>query len=153
MTATNIIVGELGEKLAFNRLRNLGRVRIPQRKLVGDIHLDGLRIEVKAARPSKVNATKTGWQFCLRRSGHTDISNSHILILIGLSDCGDPQKVYIIPVSALRADRRKISIVIGSPTKWAHWENRFDVIESALIELEQKTMDGFDFDAVKEIAF
>lgn len=151
MTIQSVLTGRLGEVLAFNRLRNMGRsCRIPQRKHAGDIVLDGIRVEVKTSRLSKVNAYYRGWQFCLRRQDHTDISHSDFVILLCLNDDNEPVHVFVIPVDVLRESRRKISIIQGRPTKWHGWKGRFDLIENAVSEA---SLDGFDFDQVKPIEF
>lgn len=150
MTIQSVLTGQLGEKLAFNRLRNLGRIRVQPLKHAGDLVLDGVRIEIKTSRICKVNKSRLGWQWCLYRKGKTDFKHSHFIVLIGLSETGEPEKVYILPTHLLREDRHKINIVRGSSSKWFQWENRFDLLEAALAEND---LTGFDFETIEPVEF
>lgn len=147
---SNQIIGDIGERLTLNRLKNLGRAKRQTVRHCGDIQLGNIRIEVKTAKPGKVNQKYTGWQFCLRRAGFTDIDHSDFVILICLNDDNEAQHVFIIPVDILRESRRKISIIQGKSTKWHNWKGRFDLIESAI---QESSLEGFDFDNVAPIEF
>lgn len=147
---SNQIIGDIGERLTLNRLRNLGRAKRQTVRHCGDIEVDNIRVEVKTAKPSKVNAVYKGWQFCLRRQDHTDISHSQFVILLCLNDDNEPVHVFVIPVDVLRQDRRKISVIEGKSTKWHSWKGRFDLIEAALSEND---LTGFDFETIEPVEF
>jgi hypothetical protein len=150
MTIQSVVTGRLGERLAFQRLRNMGRVKAQTLQHAGDLSLNGIRIEVKTSRLTKVNQKYFGWQFCLRRAGHTDIGHSDFVVLLCLNNDNEPVHALVIPVDVLRESRRKISIVQGKSTKWHCWKGRFDLIESAL---SKNDLSGFDFDSIEPIEF
>jgi len=128
------ILGAFGERVALHKLRHLGRAKRQTIQHAGDLVIDGVRVEVKCSKLTKVNAKKRGWQFCLRRDGHTDISHSDVVVLVGLGEHCETEKVWVIPVSVIREDRRKINIVRGSKSKWGFWHDRWDVV-AAMVEV------------------
>lgn len=121
-------IGDFGEHLILNRLRNLGRPKRQTIQYAGDIAVNGVKVEVKTSRIGRVNQTSQGWQFCLRRRGHTDISHSDILILVGLDEHYEIENIWIIPVANLRRDRRKINIKQGTASKWNHFLDNWQCI-------------------------
>lgn len=126
---SNVVLGNFGEHLVLNRLRNLGRAKRQTLSHCGDLSFNGANVEVKTSKIGKVNANKQGWQFCLRRDKHTDISHSDYVILVGLNEYHEVDCVYVIPASVLGESRRKINIVKDSPSKWGYWLNRWDILE------------------------
>jgi hypothetical protein len=151
MTIQSVVTGKLGERLVFNKLRNLGRVRVPKLQHCGDIHIEGIKIEVKTSQLTQVNQHKRGWQWKLFQAHKTDFRHSDILILLGLNESQDVERVYIIPCDVLGDTRKKINVVRNSTTtKWYFWQDRWDILEAAIAEND---LSGFDFEQIEPIEF
>lgn len=88
-----------------------------------DLLVEGMPVEVKAARRGtyrskmKTWSNDQGYQFCLRRDGHTEI-RAPVVILLCYNDLIQDPVAFIIPSQKL-GRRRKVTIPGKDPKKYA----------------------------------
>ncbi len=101
-----------------------------------DLVADGVAIEVKAARPSAYRADgRRGFQFCLRKAGHTDARKAAAVVLLCWWEPTRDPVAFVIPAEAL-GDRRKVVIPGRQPWvyggRWARWYGRWEVLADVI---------------------
>jgi hypothetical protein len=121
----HIEVGAYGEMLVYQVLQETGgRVGLGNG---ADVTFEGVKIEVKTAKPSKYNGKTLGYQFCLSKPGHTDFRKSDILVLIPLDANGSPRGAYVIPTGKLR-DRVKITMPLSLETRFSAYREAWELL-------------------------
>lgn len=131
-------IGTLGEHLCYHLLtaRNYTVSNAHPSQHRGDLRVvtrsgEILRVEVKTAR----RATDGRWHFTLRKAGHTDHSNSDVIVLLCAMKTG-----YVVPfVLPTRAVARQNAVVISSDPytyagKYARYRQKMH-----LLNLEKKS--------------
>lgn len=119
----HIEVGAYGEMLVYQVLSETGGA-------VGlgdgaDVTFEGVKIEVKTAKPSKYNGRTLGYQFCLSKPGHTDFKKSDVLI--PLDEHGKPRAAYVIPTGKLR-DRAKLTMPLSLDTRFSVYREAWELL-------------------------
>jgi len=101
-----------------------------------DLVAGGLAVEVKAARPAPYRSGgRRGFQFCLRRDGHTDHTKAAVVVMLCWWDLASDPVAFVVPSGAL-GDRRKVVIPTASPWlyagQWARWYRRWTTIADVM---------------------
>ena len=117
-------IGDFGEQYIARLLAEAGEVTPGG---PADLLFEGVSVEVKTARPSNYNGRNLGYQFCLRKRGHTDHRKAAVLILLCLGLRGQVRGVFVIPTEVI-GERRKLTMPLNLSSKWAHWQGRFEVL-------------------------
>lgn len=121
----HIEVGAYGEMIVYQLLSETGaRVGLGNG---ADVTFEGVKIEVKTAKPSKFNGRTLGYQFCLSKPGHTDFRKSDILVLIPLDADGKPRAAYVIPTDKL-GDRVKITMPMSLDTRFSGYREAWELL-------------------------
>jgi len=105
--AAHNAAGALGERRVAQRLETVAPVATED--VPADLQFCGVDVEVKTATPSRPNGRTLGYQFCLRKSGHTDIGKAHVVVLVCLDHHMSTRFTYVIPVATL-GNRRKLTL-------------------------------------------
>jgi hypothetical protein len=118
-------LGQFGEDFVAKMLSDVGDVTTSG---PADLELMGCHIEVKTARPSKYNGNGgIGYQFLLKKRGHTNFTKADILILLCVKN-GTPHAAYVIPTDKLRSDRKKLTIPLSLNTRLAPYRDAWELI-------------------------
>ena len=104
-----------------------------------DLLVDGLSIEVKAARLAPYRSDgRRGFQFCLRRNGHTDARRAAVVVLLAYWDVASDPVAFVIPSEAV-GDRCKVVIPNRQPWlyggRWARFYQRWELLADLLGEV------------------
>ncbi len=121
----HIEVGAYGEMIVYQLLSETGAT-----VALGDgadVTFEGIKIEVKTAKPSKYNGKTLGYQFCLYKPGKTDFRKSDVLVLIPLDEDGKPRAAYIIPTDKLR-DRAKLTMPLSLDTRFSVYREAWEIL-------------------------
>lgn len=133
-------LGDLGERYVAFLFHQAG-LQV-ERRGPADLLVEGVPVEVKAARPRGYRSDgRRGYQFCLRRETRrgrikTDARRADLVVLLCYyRDDRDPA-AFVIPTERL-GDRRKV--VISNPRPWAYggrWAHYYEAWEHAAQVLE-----------------
>lgn len=112
--ASHTALGTMGELLVARLLTERG-YRLLKSHKHGDLTVsdpDGviINVEVKTARRGS-----QGWQFCIRKTGHTDCAHADWVILLAVQDSGRPIP-FVVPSNELTA---KCVVFKTPPTRYA----------------------------------
>jgi len=135
---THTELGALGEIYVARLLASIGlRVEHVGEGGGPDLLVEGVPIEVKAARPSLYNGRHVGYQFCLHRSGRNGIRAAVVILLCYWNPASEPI-AFVIPADRVR-DLRKVVIPNRRPWmyavghgRWARWYNRWEMLADVL---------------------
>jgi hypothetical protein len=131
MTAQEL--GAMGELFVMRQLEAVGLE--VERAGGADLLVEGVPIEVKAARPKPYRRGYRGYQFCLRKPGHTDHRKARAVVLLCCWDPVADPVAFVIPSDRL-GDRRKVTIPNRRPWayggKWARWYRRWETLADIL---------------------
>jgi hypothetical protein len=120
--------GEFGENYTRELLEGLGIVVKDSDR--ADLKTGRVTIEVKIATWSILNPERRkGYQFCLRRDGHTEFDADFLVCLC----CPTGQRVtdaYIIPRSEVDHKRKLVIPTDDYHGKWKRYHDAFDLILS-----------------------
>lgn len=123
-------IGDVGEDLVANILQPLGPV---ERSTNGaDLLWRGLEIEVKTARCRHYKPSRTGYQFCLRKDGHTDVGHADIACLICLPNYPKDEGSCFFWIPADRLTGLHLTIPsdpLHYHGRWAEYQDRWDLLE------------------------
>lgn len=123
-------VGAFGEALTRYTLAQVAPV---QDGRVADLLCLGVEVEVKTATPSLYNGQTRGYQFLLRKKGHTDHRKADVIVLICLDEELRPLAVYVVPAVRLQ-NCSKVTIPRSLRTPFGVFRDRWDVIADAYVQ-------------------
>jgi hypothetical protein len=122
-------IGAWGEEIVAQQLESIASVSPGQR---ADLNFMGIEIEVKTATLSKYNGRHPGYQFSIRREGHSTL-RAPVLILI----CAKPDPDFFIIPADVVGERRKLGLPANLDDYnglWAPYRNRWDLLADMLEE-------------------
>jgi hypothetical protein len=140
----NVTLGSVGEAHVARELREVGlaveEATGPADLVAGWAPAEGLAIEVKAAQRGPYRADgRLGYQFCLRRDGHTDARHADVLVLLCYYDPDADPVAFVIPTEVV-GNRRKI-VIPNRPWDysgmWSRWYRSWEVVAELLQEKEE----------------
>ncbi len=121
----HVELGAYGEMLVYQVLQETGgRVTLGGG---ADVIFEGIKIEVKTAKPSKYNGQTLGYQFCLSKPGHTDFRKSDVLVLIPLDENDNPRAAYVIPTSVI-GKRKKITMPMSLGSRFVDYREAWELL-------------------------
>ncbi len=122
-------VGHLGEHLVA---RHLAQVSPVQPGRAADLRFHGVEVEVKTARPTLYNGRSRGYQFLLKKAGHTNLDNADVVILVCLDDECNPVATYVCRANQLR-NRTKVTIPLSLRSPYNVWRDRWEIIAEEFV--------------------
>ncbi|MBN2392075.1 MAG: hypothetical protein JXR84_15215 [Anaerolineae bacterium] len=133
--AEHNVIGAFGEYAVEVILRKAG-VDVKRGK-PADLICNGVPVEVKTARPTRYDGRKDGFQFSLRRDGHTNV-RAPLVICVCVFDPEDlfdsELDFFIIPSQDIEGLR---GVAIHKDTaayngRWARYRQNWSVLEEVL---------------------
>lgn len=127
-------LGAMGETYVYRVLSGLGLSVTPCDGGGPDLLIEGMPVEVKAARPRPYRTgASIGYQFCLHRDGRNGVQAPVVILLCYWNDDADPV-AFVVPSDRL-GKRRKVTIP-GAPWaysgRWARWYRRWETLADVL---------------------
>ena len=124
-------LGAIGEVYVARMLRLAG-MKVAIGAGPADLLADGVPVEVKAARVRPYRSRRgLGFQFCLRKTGHTDHRRAAVMVMLAYWDESSEPVAFVIPTGEL-GERRKVVIPRAQPElyegQWARWRGRWETI-------------------------
>ncbi len=134
-------IGKVGEDLVTDILQPLAPV---ERSHNGaDLVWRGVEIEVKTARAHRYReCNRRGYQFCLRRDGHTDVGHADIACLVCLPNYPklSGSVFFWIPVDRLPGMKLTIpNHPLLYDGRWAKYVDRWDLLEEIALQKEAES--------------
>jgi hypothetical protein len=130
-------IGRTGEQLLADILAPLGPVE-PGRR--ADLRWRGIEIEVKTARLRRYrDDERLGYQFCLRRTQHTDVGHADIVCLICLPHYPQAKEASFFWIPADHLPGRHLVIPSHAPKyqgRWSTYRERWDILEEIAAQQE-----------------
>jgi len=94
-----------------------------------DLLIEGVPVEVKAARFVPYKRGRNGYQFCLHRDGRRGVQAAAVVLLCYWDAASDPV-AFVIPAQDV-GQRRKV-VIPGQPWlysgRWARWYSRWEAL-------------------------
>jgi len=128
---THTELGAMGEVYVARMLEAVGLT--VRRGGPADLVVEGVPVEVKAARFAPYKRGRRGYQFCLHRDGRRGVQAAVVVMLCYWRDDAEPV-AFVVPAEAV-GDRRKV-VIPGQPWtysgRWARWYRRWETLADVL---------------------
>ncbi len=123
-------IGNVGEDLVADILQPLGPVE--RSRNGADLVWRHVEIEVKTARPRCYREGRKGYQFCLRKAGHTNVGHADIACLICLPNYPKLEGAVFFLIPSAQLPGLKLTIPndpLRYHGRWAEYLDRWDLLE------------------------